>query len=68
MSRIAVELISPIVDRALEPFPVAVRTPDALHLATVGFLREQRQVLTLATCDDRMRLAARKMRIPLYPL
>jgi hypothetical protein len=35
--------------RAQEPFPVAVRTLDALHLATMEFLRNQGESVTLAT-------------------
>jgi hypothetical protein len=39
MARVAlVEPHAPVLASALEPFPVAVRTLDALHLATAGFL------------------------------
>ncbi len=39
MARVAlVELHAPVLARALEPFPVAVRTLDACHLATAEFL------------------------------
>jgi hypothetical protein len=40
--------------RALEPFPVAVRTLDALHLATMEFLRNQGESVTLASYDNRL--------------
>ena len=34
-----VELTPRVLARALDPFPIAVRTLDALHLATIEFLR-----------------------------
>jgi len=51
--------------RALEPFPIAVRTLDALHLASIEFLRAQRQAVTLASYDSRLIDAARRMKIPI---
>lgn len=69
IGRIALlELISPILMRALEPFPVPLRTLDALHLATIDFLHNQAQRVELATYDDRMLKAARKLHIPIYKL
>ena len=59
-----VELTPPVLARALEPFPVAVRTLDALHLATIEFLRGQGQSVELASYDARMLAAARALRIP----
>lgn len=59
------ELSRPVLTRALEPFPVAVRTLDALHLASVEFLRAQGVKVELASYDDRMVAAARKLNIPL---
>ncbi len=58
------ELAPPVLARALEPFPVAVRTLDALHLASVEFLRGQGQDVALATYDLQMAEAARQLRIP----
>lgn len=49
--------------RALEPFPVAVRTLDALHLATMGFLSESGASLALASYDRRLLAAARALGI-----
>ena len=67
LERISFLELSPVVlVRALEPFPVAVRTLDALHLASVEFLRERRVGVSLATFDDRMAAAARRLRIPLW--
>lgn len=69
LSRIAMlELHPTVLARALEPFPSPVRTLDALHLASIEFLRSQRQNVDLATYDERMIAAARKLRIPLYAL
>ncbi len=61
-----VELIPEIVARAKERFPIPVRTLDALHLATCAFLLEQGQRVELASYDDRMVAAARKLTMPLY--
>jgi hypothetical protein len=57
------ELAPPVLARALEPFPVSVRTLDALHLASIDFLRAQRQDVSLASYDTRMIDAARHMKI-----
>lgn len=63
-----IELRPAVLARVLEPFPVAVRTLDALHLASLEFLRTHGQPLRLASYDDRMNAAARHLRIPLYAL
>ena len=62
------ELTTPILARALELFPAPVRTLDALHLASMDFLRANGQVVELATYDDRLARAARAMKIALYRL
>ena len=59
------ELSQPVLLRALDPFPVTVRTLDALHLASIEFLRAQGVKVELASYDDRLIEAARKMKIPL---
>jgi predicted nucleic acid-binding protein len=65
LGRVALlELAPPVLARALEPFPLPLRTLDALHLASIEFLRAQGQRLSLASYDDRMLVAARRMRIP----
>lgn len=56
---VLVELSPVVLARALEPFPVPVRTLDALHLATALYLVERRARTTLATYDRRMAAAAR---------
>lgn len=63
-----VELTPPVLARALERFPVAVRTLDALHLATLEFLRSHGQAIELASYDRRLLAAARALRIPIRSL
>lgn len=62
------ELAPPVLARALEPFPVPVRPLDALHLASIVFLREQRQEVTLASYDLRMLAAAKRLGIALLDM
>jgi hypothetical protein len=59
------ELVAPVLVRALEPFPTTVRTLDALHLASVGFLRGLGQRPLMATYDVRLAEAATALAIPL---
>jgi predicted nucleic acid-binding protein len=69
LSRVALVELSPLVlARALEPFPKPVRTLDALHLASMEFLRKQGQRISVAVYDGRLLDAARALRIPLYKL
>ncbi len=69
LSRLAlIELAQPVLARALEPFPKPVRTLDALHLASMEFLRNQGQSVALASYDDRLITSARALRFPLYKL
>jgi predicted nucleic acid-binding protein len=69
LSRLAlIELVPPVLGRALEPFPRPVRTLDALHLASMDFLRQQGQSVTLASYDTRQLNCARALRIPLFKL
>jgi hypothetical protein len=63
-----IELSPVVLARALEPFPIAVRTLDALHLATMEFLRGHGQPIELASYDARMLAAARALRIPIRRL
>ncbi len=53
-----VEMSATVLSRALLPFSRPVRTLDALHLATMDFLRRQGLVPELATYDRRMAEAA----------
>jgi hypothetical protein len=69
LSRISFVELSPMVlGRALDPFPEPVRALDALHLATIDFLRTRRLETRLATYDLRMIAVARMMALPLVPL
>jgi hypothetical protein len=62
------ELTPTILARALDPFPTPVRTLDALHLASLEFLRAERQSVELASYDRRMIAAAKALKIPLAAL
>ncbi len=69
MGRVAlIELAPPVLVRALDPFPRPVRTLDALHLASIEFLRSQGQAPALASYDARLVAAARALKIPIYHL
>jgi hypothetical protein len=54
--------------RALEPFPVGVRTLGALHLATTGFIHDGGESLQLASYDNRLIAAAQALGITLAAL
>jgi predicted nucleic acid-binding protein len=49
-----VELNGRALARALEPFSIPLRTLDALHLATIEFLRKNGHPMALASYDTRM--------------
>ena len=69
IARISLLELAPIVlARALDPFPVSVRTLDALHLASCRFLRDRGQRVELASYDSRMTIAASALGIPLWDL
>lgn len=56
--------MSPLVlARALEPFPTPVRTLDALHLATMDFLRSRNIKIKLLSFDVRLLEAAQALGI-----
>jgi predicted nucleic acid-binding protein len=57
------EMSATALARALEPFSVAVRTLDALHLATMEFLRNRDESVTLASYDNRLLTAAQALGI-----
>jgi predicted nucleic acid-binding protein len=62
------ELAPPVLARALDSFPVPMRTLDALHLASADFLRRHGQTVRLASYDDRMLRAAAALDFDVYPL
>ena len=59
-----IELEPAVLTRALQPFPAAVRTLDALHLATMEHLRAGGQDVALASYDERLLAAARAIGVP----
>jgi hypothetical protein len=63
-----VEMDRPVLARALEPLPVAVRTLDALHLATMDFLSNRGEAMELASYDNRLLAAAHALGIPVAAL
>ncbi len=69
--RVAMLDLSPsVLARALDAFPGpgALRTLDALHLASCAYLAEHGQGVALASYDRRMNDVARAMDIPLFDL
>jgi hypothetical protein len=63
-----VELGRDVLGRLREPFPIPVRTLDAIHLASVAYLMGKRQNVELLTYDERMLDAARAMELPLLSI
>ena len=63
-----VELVRPVLSRVLRPFPIAVRTLDAIHLSTIDFLRRDGRIVQLASYDNRILEAARAMGVPIASL
>ena len=69
IARVAlIEMTPPVLARALEPFAIAVRTLDALHLASIEFIRSRLQVVELASLDARLLASARAQGIPIYQI
>jgi predicted nucleic acid-binding protein len=63
-----IELTRLSLRRALEPFPVSVRTLDAIHLATMDFIRGSGESVQLASYDNRLIAAARALGIEIARL
>jgi predicted nucleic acid-binding protein len=64
IGRIAIiEMVPPVLRRALEPFPIPVRALDAIHLAAIEFIRSQGASVQLASYDERLVGAARLLGI-----
>jgi uncharacterized protein len=57
------ELVPPVLTRALEPFPAPVRTVDALHLASIMFHKAHGQTVELASYDRKLIAAAQALGI-----
>jgi len=62
------ELVPPVLARALQPFPSPVRTLDALHLASADFIRQQGQSVKIASYDKRLLDAARRLNFAAWDL
>ncbi len=61
-----IEMTPPVLARALEPFPKSVRTLDALHLASIEYIRSRMQLIELASFDQRLLAAARSLDVPIH--
>jgi hypothetical protein len=61
-----IEMVGPVLERALQPFPVLVRTLDAIHLSALEFVRAQKQNVQLASYDERLLSAARRLGIAVW--
>ena len=61
-----VEMTGIVLSRALEPFPVPVRTLDALHLSSAAYLVAQGVRLRFATYDTRQAGAASAMKLDVF--
>ena len=69
LGRVAfLEMVGPVLERAVAGFPVVIRTLDALHLASAHFLRGQGARIQLATYDQRLLEGARAIDLPVMPL
>lgn len=68
MRVVLMEMSETILWRALQPFPISVRTLDALHLATMEYIRGRAQPVELASYDDRLIAAARALGISVATL
>ena len=69
LGRVALlELAAPVLARALEPFPMPVRTLDAFHLASLEFLRSHGQTVRLASYDEQLLSAARRLGVEVHTL
>ncbi|HEV2335756.1 MAG TPA: PIN domain-containing protein [Stellaceae bacterium] len=65
---VLIELDEAVLSRALEPFPIRVRTLDALHLATIDFTSAKSEPIELASYDNRLLAAARALGISIAAL
>jgi hypothetical protein len=61
-----IEMVGPVLERALRPFPVPVRTLDAIHLSALEFVRARKQNVQLASYDERLLSAARLLGITVW--
>jgi predicted nucleic acid-binding protein len=65
---VLMDLTPEVLARALQPFPIPVRTLDGLHLATIEHLRASDATIELASFDRRLIAGARALGIAIYSL
>jgi predicted nucleic acid-binding protein len=63
-----VDMEQPILARALRPLPTPLRTLDALHLATMHYLRTSGEHVEFASYDSRLVSAAQTLGIAIAAL
>ena len=63
-----VEMTRLVLARALDPFPIPVRTLDGLHLATAEYLYREDGSLELGSYDEDLKAAATALGIPIAAL
>lgn len=61
---LTLDLSAEVLERARHPFPVPLRTLEALHLASADWLRREGFTVDFATYDERLRQAALVMGFP----
>jgi hypothetical protein len=47
-----IEMVGPVLARALQPFPVPVRTLDAIHLSAIEFIRARSKAFSLPVATN----------------
>lgn len=57
----SIELEYDVLQRALEPFPLPLRTLDAMHIATADYLRREGRPVRFASYDRRQLEVAKKL-------
>ena len=65
---LTLDLSPEVLERARHPFPVPLRTLDALHLASADWLRREGFTVEFATYDARLRQAALVMGFPVVEM
>ena len=69
LDRVAfVKMDRKVLARAVEPFPAPVRALDALHLASLEFVRALGQEVELASYDEQMVRAAQALGVAIFDL
>lgn len=61
----SIDLEYDVLERALEPFPLPLRTLDAMHIATADYLRRERRPVKFASYDKRQLEVAKMLGLEL---